>query len=64
MLIAFLIKDEADWQEWKAAMRSVPGKAVVNIAESAPPAGGTEREEAINEVEAFDDDEDSDEGLQ
>ncbi|OCK74356.1 autophagy-related protein-like protein 4 [Lepidopterella palustris CBS 459.81] len=67
MLIAFLIRDQADWEEWRRGVSSVQGKAVIHVASSEPvPHQGMEREEAIDEVESFDehDDDDSDGGLQ
>jgi cysteine protease ATG4 len=55
MLIAFLIRDESDWENWKQAIVSVQGKAIVHIAKSEPsPHAGVERDEAIDEVESFD----------
>ncbi|KAH7039086.1 putative cysteine protease atg4 [Macrophomina phaseolina] len=62
MLIAFLIRDETDWQNWRKAVAEVHGKPVIHVADSEPIIrGGQEREGAIDEVEAFDDE---DEGLQ
>ncbi|KAF2087236.1 hypothetical protein K490DRAFT_42829 [Saccharata proteae CBS 121410] len=62
MLIGFLIRDEADWHEWRKSVTEVHGKPVIRVADTEPPLhGGRERDEAIDEVEAFDDD---DEGLQ
>ncbi|KAH7369917.1 putative cysteine protease atg4 [Rhexocercosporidium sp. MPI-PUGE-AT-0058] len=62
MLIAFLIRDEKDWREWRRAVQEVQGKAVIHVAEKEPPLQGlsTEREGAIDEVETFDDDDDDD----
>ncbi|KAH8819594.1 putative cysteine protease atg4 [Xylogone sp. PMI_703] len=59
MLIAFLIRDENDWQDWKSAIKQVPGKAVIHIADEDPALYGHshEREGAIDEVESFDEDE-------
>ena len=63
MLIAFLIRDQADWEEWRRGVSSVRGKAVIHIAKSEPILHqGAEREEAIDEVESFDENEDDDEG--
>lgn len=60
MLIGFLIKDEADWEDWKRRLREVKGKAIVNVYDKEPPVPGEtkERKEAVDEVETFDDDED------
>ncbi|KAF1982076.1 cysteine protease atg4 [Aulographum hederae CBS 113979] len=56
MLIGFLIRDEADWEAWKKGVTEVQGKAIVHVAgnESAFQSSGVEREAAIDEVEAFD----------
>lgn len=60
MLIGFLIKDEADWEDWKRRLKEVKGKAIVNVYDKEPPVPGEtkERKEAVDEVETFDDDED------
>ncbi|KAH9210074.1 putative cysteine protease atg4 [Leptodontidium sp. 2 PMI_412] len=62
MLIAFLIRDEKDWKEWRQAVQEVQGKAIIHVAEKEPPLQGlgTEREGAIDEVETFDDEDDDD----
>ena len=63
MLIGFLIKDEADWQDWKRRLNEVKGKAIVSVFDKEPPVPGEtkERKEAVDEVETFDDeDEDRD----
>lgn len=58
MLIAFLIRDEADWKNWRDAVSHVQGKAVVNVADgdSALHGHGAGRESAVDDVETFDDD--------
>ncbi|KIW10916.1 hypothetical protein PV08_10215 [Exophiala spinifera] len=60
MLIGFLIKDEADWVDWKRRLKEVKGKAIVSIFDKEPPVPGEtkERKEAVDEVETFDDEED------
>ena len=63
MLIGFLIKNEADWEDWKRRIREVKGKAIVNVFDKEPPVPGEtrERKEAVDEVQTFDDeDEDED----
>lgn len=62
MLIAFLIRDENDWKNWRQAVQEVQGKAVVHVADRDPMLHGldTEREGAIDEVETFDDEDDDD----
>ena len=64
MLIAFLIRDEADWRSWRQAIANTKGKPIIHVADSQPPlhGTGTERPEAIAEVETFDDDEDEGDG--
>ncbi|TVY21950.1 putative cysteine protease atg4 [Lachnellula arida] len=60
MLIAFLIRDENDWKDWRQAVQEVQGKAVIHVADQ-DPAGlglGGERHGAIDEVETFDDEDD------
>lgn len=65
MLIAFLIRDEEDWRVWRRSVSQVPGKAIINVVDKAPPlhGHGSEREGAIEEVEAFDDDEEDDDQI-
>lgn len=60
MLIGFLIKDEADWEDWKRRIHEVKGKAIVHVYAKEPPVPGEtkEREGAVDEVETFDDEED------
>lgn len=62
MLIAFLIRDEDEWKDWRQAVQEVQGKAVIHVADKEPTLRGvgTEREGAIDEVETFDDEEDDD----
>ena len=63
MLMSFLIRDEADWEDWKKRLKDVRGKAIVNVYEKEPPIPGqqVERKEAVDEVQTFDDDEGEDE---
>ena len=58
MLIAFLIKDEEDWKNWRASIDNSPHKAVVHIADREPPLHGCgyERQSAVDDVETIDDD--------
>jgi len=57
-----LIRDEADWEDWKRRLREVKGKPIVHVYEKEPPVPGqaVEREGAVDEVETFDDDDDDD----
>jgi len=65
MLIGFLIRDEADWGAWKRGVTETVGKPIIHVAAHEPTfsAAGEEREGAIDEVQAFDEEEDEDEGL-
>ena len=60
MLIAFLIRDESDWKNWRRAVQEVQGKAVIHVTDKDPALHGigAEREGAIDEVETFDDEDD------
>lgn len=62
MLIAFLIRDEADWRSWRQAVAGTKGKPVIHVADTEPPfhRNGAERPEAIAEVETFDDEDEGD----
>ncbi|QSZ31968.1 hypothetical protein DSL72_001537 [Monilinia vaccinii-corymbosi] len=65
MLIAFLIRDENDWKEWRRAVKEVQGKGVIHVADQDPAlySLGGERDGAIDEVETFDDDDDDDDTM-
>ena len=58
MLLAFLIKDEQDWDSWQNAIKCSPFKAVVHVANSEPSIHRrvNERHDALDEVETLDDD--------
>ena len=60
MLLAFLIRDEEDWKDWRRAVKEVQGKAVIHVGDTDPAlySMGAERESAIDEVETFDDEDD------
>ena len=62
MLIAFLIKDEADWKKWREGISKVSGKPVVHVADTEPSlhCQSTERASAVDDVEILDDDDDDD----
>jgi cysteine protease ATG4 len=58
MLVGFLIRDEEDWLDWKERISALAknGKAIVHIVNSETiPTTTTEREGALDEVEALDD---------
>jgi len=62
MLLAFLIRDENDWKDWRESVKNVQGKAVIHVADNDPALHGlgVERDAAIDEVETFDDEDDND----
>lgn len=62
MLIGFLIKDHEDWKAWRKGMSDVEGKPVVNIAdlELVQLNDRGERQSAVDDVETFDDEDESD----
>ena len=57
MLLAFLITSEDDWRRWREAIEGAPAKAIVHVADREPLLHrvGTERQSAIDEIEALDD---------
>lgn len=56
MLIGFLIKNDADWTDWKARVQSTPGKPIIHLVTGEPPIdAGHGRKEALDEVEVLDD---------
>ncbi|KAI5207217.1 hypothetical protein AUEXF2481DRAFT_43367 [Aureobasidium subglaciale EXF-2481] len=64
MLLGFLIRDEVDWNNWKAAIQSPPPtgtKSIVHIYDTEPSLGGgatdADYERAIAEVQSCDEDE-------
>lgn len=63
MLMSFLIRDEADWEDFKRRIGEVRGKKIVNVYAREPPVPGqsVERKEAVDEVQTFDDEDDEDE---
>lgn len=67
MLLGFLIRDIDDWKKWRKAVTNVQGggnKPVVHVDDIEPgelPEGG-ERPGAVDDVETFDDEEESSEG--
>lgn len=67
MLLGFLIRDIDEWKQWRKAVTTTEvqgGKPVVRVHNIEPgelPEGG-ERPGAVDDVETFDDEEDSSEG--
>lgn len=56
MLLGFLIKDHDDWEDWKKRVSSGKGKPIIHILDETQPGGDHGRQEAVDEVEALDDD--------
>jgi cysteine protease ATG4 len=61
MMFAFLIRDEKDWEQWKAAVGRGRG-AVITVAEREPNLATTERVEAVDEVISESENEDEGDG--
>ncbi|KAI5306556.1 Cysteine protease atg4 [Ascosphaera pollenicola] len=60
MLLGFLVKDENDFREWKDEICSAKYKTIIHVSDNQPSLSTTQyvlREDAVNEVEALDDDE-------
>lgn len=65
MLLGFLIRDESDWDAWKAAIQSPPptgSKSIVHIYDTEPSLGGdasteADFERAMADVQSCDEDE-------
>jgi len=57
MLLAFLVRDHSDWVQWKKLIQEVDGTQFLHVEahelNQEPPIGG--REDAVSEVESFDD---------
>lgn len=66
MLLAFLIKDEQDWKDWREITASSGGKPVIHVADLEPSlhSDGNERTSALDEVETLDDEDGDGTGLQ
>lgn len=55
MLLGFLIRSREEFDEWRAAVESVEGKAIIHVHEREPKyALGVERPGAVDEVETWD----------
>jgi cysteine protease ATG4 len=57
MLIAFLIRDEDDWKDWRTSVACVQGKPIIHVSDKEPKhleSGGSGRAGAVDEVESFD----------
>lgn len=57
MLIGFLIQNQEDWVDWKSRVASTPGRPIIHISKAdAQTDARPSRAEALDEVEALDDD--------
>lgn len=55
MLLGFLVRSREDFEAWRAGVARVEGKAIVHVHEREPRyAMGSERPEAVDEVETWD----------
>lgn len=62
MLIGFLIRSEDDWKAWRSALSEVKGKPIIHVADTEPSPYDLmddERASAVDEVEAFDDEDET-----
>ena len=62
MLIAFLIRTEEDWFDWRRGVKHVQGKAIIHVADCDPTTqpSASQRGAAIDEVEPLSDDDSED----
>lgn len=60
MLIAFLIRDEEDWYQWRTAINNSGENPLVNISDTqiTSAAFDTRKGDSLDEVLSFDDEED------
>jgi len=64
MLLGFLVRSREEFDEWRSAVESVQGKAIIHVHEREPKYTlGVERAGAVDEVETWDEDEEGKEGL-
>ncbi|KAF2257648.1 autophagy-related protein-like protein 4 [Lojkania enalia] len=54
MLIAFLMRNEDDFNHWKEGVASVQGNPIIHVSRSEPQPPGRVPKEAVDEVESFD----------
>nr|POF15279.1 putative cysteine protease atg4 [Quercus suber] len=55
MLLGFLVHSKQDFDEWRAAVEAIPGKAILHVHDKEPTyATGIERPGAVDEVETWD----------
>jgi len=64
MLLGFLIRDEADYNDWKAAIEATPPTRIVHVYKEEPSLSGDATdasfERAVLDVQSCDEDEDDD----
>ena len=62
MLIAFLIRDEADWLDWRQNVSQTAEKPIIHVTDRAVAMSrhNSERSSALDEVEILDDDDNDD----
>ena len=62
MLLGFLIHSRKEYEEWRSAVEATAGKAIIHVHDREPKyATGHERPEAVDEVEAWDEEATGDE---
>ena len=55
MLLGFLIHSKEEFEEWRKAVSETGGKAIIHVYDTEPKfTPGTERPEAVDEVETWD----------
>ena len=61
MLLGFLVRSKAEFEEWWKAVEGIPGKAIIHVHDKEPKyVTGTERPGAVDEVETWDETGDED----
>ena len=67
MLLGFLIRDEADYNDWKAAVEVTPPTRIVHVYKEEPSLSGdavdADFERAVLDVQSCDEDEEEDNAL-
>lgn len=65
MLIAFLIRDRDDWEDWRRSVVDLPGKPIIRVSDYAVSLSGpgSERSSAVDEVEVLDEEDGDDDDV-
>lgn len=66
MLMAFLIRDRDDWEDWRKNVTQTAGKPIIHISDHAVKLDGgpgSERGSAVDEVEVLEEDDDEDDDV-